>query len=59
VNALLGCDYGGYLGEPDQNRIGDKLSVLRWVDLLTDAGLESIDILLRDTEKVVLAAVKP
>jgi hypothetical protein len=32
---------------------------MRWVDLLTDAGLESIDILLRDTEKVVLAAVKP
>ena len=59
VNALLGCDYGGYLGEPDQNRIGDKLSVMRWVDLLTDAGLESIDILLRDAEKVVLAAVKP
>jgi SAM-dependent methyltransferase len=59
VNALLGCDYGGYLGEPDQNRIGDKLSVMQWVDLLRDASLESIDILLRDTEKVVLAAVKP
>jgi len=59
VNALLGCDYDGYLGEPDQNRIVDKLSVMRWVDLLRDAGLEAIDILLRDTEKVVLAAVKP
>jgi len=60
VNALLGCDYG-FLGDPpdDQNRIGDKLSVMGWVDLLTDAGFESIDILLRDTEKVLLAGVKP
>ena len=31
VNALLGRDYGGYLGEPDQNRIGDKLAVMRWL----------------------------
>ncbi|MFY9939083.1 MAG: class I SAM-dependent methyltransferase, partial [Silvibacterium sp.] len=59
VNALLGCDYG-FLGEPDnQNRIGDGLSVMQWVGLLTDAGFESIDILMRDTEKVVLASVKP
>jgi hypothetical protein len=59
VDALLGCDYGRYLGQPDQNRIGDKLSVIRWVDLLTDAGFESVDILLRDAQKVVLAVVKP
>jgi len=59
VNALLGYDYG-FLGEPDdQNRIGDRLSVMQWVGLLTDAGFESIDILLRDAEKVVLASVKP
>jgi hypothetical protein len=29
--------------------------LMRWVGLLTDAGFESIDILLRDAEKVVLA----
>ncbi|HTV55695.1 MAG TPA: class I SAM-dependent methyltransferase [Terriglobia bacterium] len=58
VNALLGYDYG-FLGDPDdQNRIGDGLSVMQWVGLLTDAGFESIDILLRDAEKVVLASVK-
>jgi len=54
VNALLGYDYG-FLGNPDdQNRIGDGLSVMQWVGLLTDAGFESIDVLLRDAEKVVL-----
>ena len=60
VNALVGYDYG-FLGDPpdDQNRIGDRLSVMQWVGLLTDAGFESIDILLRDAEKVVLAGIKP
>ncbi|HVQ16422.1 MAG TPA: hypothetical protein VMS40_22625 [Vicinamibacterales bacterium] len=60
VNALLGYDYG-FLGDPPDgdNRIGDKLSVMQWVGLLTSAGFESIDILLRDAEKVVVAAVKP
>jgi tRNA (cmo5U34)-methyltransferase len=60
VKALVGYDYG-FLGDPpdDQNRIGDGLSVMQWVGLLRDAGFESIDILLRDAEKVVLASVKP
>jgi trans-aconitate methyltransferase len=58
VNDLVGYDYG-FLGDPDdQNGIGDGLSVMRWVGLLTDAGFQSIDILLRDAEKVVLASVK-
>ena len=59
VKALLGYDYG-FLGDPnDESRIGDTLSVKQWFRLLTHAGFESIDILLRDGEKVVLASVKP
>jgi len=60
VNDLLGYDYG-FLGDPpdDQNHIGDRFSVMQWVGLFTDAGFESIDILLRDAEKVVLAGVRP
>ncbi len=60
VNALVGHDYG-FLGDPpeDQSRINDRVSVLQWVGLLTDAGFKSIDILLRDPEKVVLASAKP
>jgi SAM-dependent methyltransferase len=59
VNAQVGYDYG-FLGDPpdNQNCIGDGLSVTQWVGLLTNAGFESIDILLRDAEKVVLASVK-
>jgi SAM-dependent methyltransferase len=61
VKALVGYDYG-FLGDPpdgDDLRIGDKLSVMQWVGLLTGAGFESIDVLLRDSEKAVLAAVTP
>jgi trans-aconitate methyltransferase len=59
VKALLDYDYG-FLGDPDdQNHIGDSLSVMQWVRLLTDAGLGSIDILLKDAEKAVLACLKP
>jgi hypothetical protein len=60
VNALVGCDYG-FLGDPpnEKSRIGDGLSVMGWVGLLEDAGFESIDVLLRDAEKVVLASARP
>jgi SAM-dependent methyltransferase len=58
VRDLLGYDYG-FLGEPGgHDRMGDGLSAMQWVDLLTDAGFQSIDLLLRDAEKVVLAGVK-
>jgi hypothetical protein len=61
VNDLLGHDYG-FLGDPDDrddanHHIGDGLSVMQWVGLLTDAGFAAIDILLRDAEKVFLASV--
>lgn len=59
VKALVGCDYGFLDNPDDQNRIADTLSAMQWVGLLTDAGFESIDILLRDAEKVVLASAKP
>lgn len=59
VNNLLGYDHIKTLGERDPSRIDDKLSVLGWVALLKGAGFESIDALLRDPEKVVLAALKP
>jgi SAM-dependent methyltransferase len=58
VKGLLGYDYG-FLGVPgDRDHIGDGLSAMQWVGLLRNAGFESIDILHRDAEKVVLASVK-
>ncbi|MGH9480701.1 MAG: class I SAM-dependent methyltransferase [Terriglobales bacterium] len=61
VNRLLGYDYiKAEFGErDDQQHIGDRLTVMGWVRLLKNAGFESADILLRDPEKVVLAALKP
>jgi hypothetical protein len=58
VKDLVGYDYG-FLGEPGRgDRIGDGLSAMQWACLLTDAGFESVDVLLRDAEKVVLAGVR-
>jgi SAM-dependent methyltransferase len=60
ANSLLGYDHLKELGErADENRIDDKLSVLGWVWLLQATGFDSIDILRRDAEKVVVAALKP
>jgi SAM-dependent methyltransferase len=62
VNNLLGYDHACSTGPgelDEQERIGDKLSVLGWVGLLKAAGFDSIDVLLRDPEKVVLGALRP
>jgi hypothetical protein len=58
VNALVGFDYVKEMGERDPKRIDDKLPVMDWVKMLKDAGFGSIDVLLRDAEKVVVGAVK-
>ena len=60
VNNLLGYDHTKELfGRAEEKRIGDKLSVLGWIRLLEASGFDSIDVLIRDPEKVVLAALKP
>jgi SAM-dependent methyltransferase len=58
VNALVGFDYVKEMGERDPKRIDDKLPVMGWVKMLKDAGFGSIDVLLRDAEKVLVGAVK-
>jgi SAM-dependent methyltransferase len=58
VNALLGCDYVKEMGERDPKRIDDKMPVMGWVQMVREAGFGSVDILLRDAEKVVVGAVK-
>ena len=59
VSNLLGYDPIKELGERDDSHINDKLSVLGWVGMLKVAGFDSMDVLLRDAEKVVVAALKP
>ena len=57
VEALFNWDQ--IIGDPgDEGHIGDTLSVKQWIGLLAGAGFESIDILLRNTDKVILAGVK-
>jgi len=60
ANALLGYDHTKLLGSRDPHLIGDDgLSALDWVRLLENAGFESIDVLLRDADEVIVACSKP
>jgi hypothetical protein len=60
ANALLGYDHAKLLGSLDPNLIGDYgLSVLEWVRLLKNAELDSIEVLLRDADEVIVASSKP
>jgi hypothetical protein len=59
ANEILGYDYTKLLGSRDSHLIGDRMPVSGWVRVLRDAGFESIDVLLRDADEVMLAAAKP
>jgi tRNA (cmo5U34)-methyltransferase len=58
ANALLGYDHTALLGPPDADRIGDRMSVAGWIHLIEGAGFELSDVLLRDTDQVVIGARK-
>jgi len=58
ANALLGYDHTALLGRGDGNRIGDGMSVAGWMRSLERAGFGLIDVLLRDTDQVVIGALK-
>ena len=59
ANAILGYDHTKQLGSRDTPRIGDEMPVSGWIQLLKNAGFDSIDVLLRDSDEVILAATKP
>jgi SAM-dependent methyltransferase len=59
ANEILNYDHIKQLGSPNPHRIGDGMSVSGWMRFLKDAGFESIDVLLRDADEVMLAAAKP
>jgi SAM-dependent methyltransferase len=58
ANAILGYDHIKLLGPRDSNRIDDDLSVAGWLKLLANAGFEHTDVLLRDADEVIVAALK-
>jgi SAM-dependent methyltransferase len=59
ANDILGYDHTKQLGSRDTPRIGEKMPVSGWIQLLKNANFDSIDVLLRDADEVILAAKKP
>lgn len=59
VNAFLGHEHMNVRGAPPAGRIGDSLTVAGWSALAREAGFADIDVLMRDADKLVLAAVRP
>jgi SAM-dependent methyltransferase len=59
ANRILGYDHTELLGSREANRIGDTgMTVSGWIRLLQSAGFASIDILLRDADQVIIAALR-
>jgi SAM-dependent methyltransferase len=58
VNAFLGYDHFDLGARPPTGRIGDGLTSVQWVELVREAGFAAADVLLRDSEKAVVAAWK-
>jgi SAM-dependent methyltransferase len=58
VNAFLDYEHFDLNGRPPTGRVGDGLTVVDWIALAREAGFASVDVVLRDSEKVVIAALK-
>jgi SAM-dependent methyltransferase len=60
ANEILGYDHTKLLGSRHSHLIRDEeVPVSGWIRMLRNAGFESIDVLLRDADEVILAAAKP
>ena len=59
ANELLGYDHTKQLGPRDPGRIDERMSALGWIQLLKNSGFESVDVLLRDADEVIVAGAKP
>lgn len=59
ANGLLGYDHPKLWGSRDDDRIDERMSVCRWTRLLQDTGFAHVDVLLRDVDQVIVAAIKP
>jgi SAM-dependent methyltransferase len=58
ANRLLGYDHTALLGPRHANRIDDGMSVAGWTRLLHSAGFTLTEVLLRDADQVIVAALK-
>ncbi len=58
ANAILGYDHIKLLGTRPEGRIDDEMTVAGWIELVRKAGFATADVLLRDKDEVIVAAVK-
>jgi len=58
ANSLVGYDHTELLGSRDDGRIGEGMTVRGWIDLVERTGFQSVDVLWRDADVVIVAARK-
>jgi len=58
ANSLVGYDHTELLGPRECGRIGDRMTVRGWVELAERSGFQTVDVLWRDADVVIVAAQK-
>jgi SAM-dependent methyltransferase len=58
ANSLIGYDHTEFLGSRDGNRIGDGMTARGWIDLVKASGFQTVDVLWRDADGMIVAAQK-
>jgi SAM-dependent methyltransferase len=56
ANALLGYNHISLLGSRADSRIGDGMTASGWIDLAKVSGFQTVDVLWRDADGVIIAA---
>jgi SAM-dependent methyltransferase len=58
ANSLVGYDHTELLGSREGSRIGDEMTVRGWIDLAETSHFQTVDVLWRDADVVIVAAQK-
>src|SRR5262249_1287239 len=58
ANSLVGYDHTDLMGSREGSRIGDGMTVRGWIDLVETSDFQTVDVLWRDADVVIVAAQK-
>ena len=58
ATSLVGYDHTELLGSREDSRIGDEMTVRSWIDLAETSHFQTVDVLWRDADVVIVAALK-
>lgn len=58
ANSLVGYDHTELMGSREGSRIGDGMTVRGWIDLVETSDFQTVDVLWRDADVVIVAAQK-